>query len=294
MGWFPLILLSAASLGVYDFSKKHAVTGNRVMPVLFWATLCGTAFMLTVSAATGHFSEYLLRPTSELLYILGKSVIVTASWIAGYYALHDLPISLAAPIRASAPLWTTLGGIVLFHEKPTSLQALGMLLVFAGYYLFSISGKHEGFSFRSRGIRMIIAATLFGASSALYDRYILYTVNLDPNVVQFHFSIDLVLLLGLTWLLQRHIPFLQEDAPFRWRWSIPAIGILLIVADFFFFHALHTPGTQVGLLSVLRRTSVVVSFACGAWFFHEKSIRGKLLALALLLAGVVIIGYFKG
>lgn len=293
LGWFPLILLSAFSLGVYDFSKKHAVAGNRVMPVLFLATLCGTLFMLLSTLAMGHFLEYLLCTPLEWLYILGKSIIVTASWIAGYYALHDLPISIAAPIRASAPVWTTIGGFVFFRECPTLFQFLGMLVVFCGYYIFSTIGKHEGFSFRSRGVRMIIAATFIGAGSALYDRLILYVVNLDPNVVQFHFSIDLVLLLGIIWLCQKHVPFLHEDTPFQWRWSIPAIGILLIFADFFFFHALHTPDTQVGMLSVLRRTSVIVSFACGAWYFGEKDILKKILALTLVLAGIVILGFAK-
>ncbi|MCQ2396430.1 MAG: DMT family transporter [Lentisphaeria bacterium] len=293
IGWFPLILLSACALGFYDFSKKHAVAGNRVMPVLFLATLCGTLFMMATTACTGHFSEYLFCSWQEWGWIMGKSIIVTASWIAGYFALHDLPISLAAPIRASAPVWTTIGGFVFFHECPRPLQFLGMLVVFAGYYIFSTIGKREGFSFKSRGIRMIIAATLIGAASALYDRYILHVVNLEPNVVQFHFSIDLVALLGLAWIFQKRIPFMHEDAPFRWKWTIPAIGILLIAADFFFFHALHTEGTQVGILSVLRRTSVIVSFACGAWYFGEKDIPKKVCALTLVVIGIIILGFAK-
>ena len=78
IGWFPLILLSACSLGFYDFSKKHAVMGNRVMPVLFLATLSGTLFMLLVTACTGHFTEYLCCSWQEACWIIGKSIIVTA------------------------------------------------------------------------------------------------------------------------------------------------------------------------------------------------------------------------
>ena len=110
-------------------------------------------------------------------------------------------------------------------------------------------------------------------------------------MVQFHFSIDLVLLLGAAWLLQKHIPFMKEDKPFQWRWSIPLIGILLIAADYFFFHALAAPNTQIGVLSVLRRTSVVVSFLCGAIYFREKGLRVKTAALALVLAGIVILAF---
>ena len=288
-GWLPLILLSALFLGIYDFSKKHAVNGNRVMPCLFLGTLCGTLFLLALHLLRGDFQEMLLCSRELWLLTLGKSAIVAGSWIAGYFALHDLPISLAAPIRASSPLWVTLGGILLFGERPTPFQALGMAIVFLGYFLFSASGRREGFSLRSRGVWMIVAATLIGSASALYDKWLFGPKALSPDQVQFHFSLDLVAILGVAWLLQRHLPFLREQQPFQWRWSIPAIGILLILADFCFFHALHAPHTQVGILAILRRSSVAVSFACGAWYFRERDIPRKLLALLLVVGGVIIL-----
>ncbi len=289
LGWLPLILLSALFLGIYDFSKKHAVSGNRVMPCLFLGTLCGTLFLMVVRLCQGNFLEMLCCSRELWCLTFLKSAIVAGSWIAGYFALHDLPISLAAPIRASSPLWVTLGGILLFGDCPTPLQGLGMVVVFGGYFLFTASGRREGFSWKSRGVWMIVAATLIGAASALYDKWLFGPRNLSPDQVQFHFSLDLVAILGTVWLFQRYLPFLKEHQPFQWRWSIPAIGILLIAADFFFFHALHAPGTQVGLLAILRRSSVAVSFACGAWYFHERDIPRKLLALALVVLGVLIL-----
>ena len=87
LGWFPLILLSALSLGVYDFSKKHAVNSNRVMPVLFMATLCGTLFLMATHLASGDFLASARCTPAEWGLVMVKSLIVAASWIAGYYAL---------------------------------------------------------------------------------------------------------------------------------------------------------------------------------------------------------------
>lgn len=291
--WFVLILCSALSLGFYDFCKKHAVNANHVMTTLFWATVAGSVIIVGATILTGSFSRLFFCPWREWWLILLKSAIVATSWVAGYFALHDLPISIAAPIRASSPVWVALGGICLFGERPSLPQLLGMAVVFIGYYLFNNIGHQEGFSWRSRGVKMVIAATLVGSGSALYDRFLMHTLNLDANRVQLHFAIDLVLLLGGVLLVQKTLPFLHEKNKFQWRWSIPAIGIFLAIADWTFFHAVASAEAQISILGILRRLSVVVSFALGAWLLHEKHVRAKLWALACILVGVCILGLFK-
>lgn len=292
-GWFFLILASALALGGYDFCKKCSVQNNRVMPVLFLATLCGTGFLLALSVASGTLAASFRCSWLHWWLILLKSMIVATSWIAGYFALHDLPISIAAPVRASAPVWTVLGGALLLREFPGFAQAVAMLLIFAGYFAFSVIGRTEGFTWRCRGFKMVVAATLLGAASALYDRVLMHTLQLDPNTVQLHFSIDIAVILGLCWLVQPRLRLLHEEGSFQWRWSIPAVGVLLIAADWLFFHAVAQPEAQIGLLSVLRRLSVAVSFFCGALFLHERHIARKAGALVLILAGVALLALVR-
>ncbi len=293
MSWFVLVIISAFTLGLYDFCKKHAVANNRVMPVLVLATFFGSVFMLVGSALSGHFMEYFSCSWQEWCLVMVKAILVASSWIAGYFALHDLPITLVAPIRASAPVWATVGGLLLFGERPTYWQFMGMAVVFCGYLLFTNIGRMEGFSWRSRGVQMAIASTLLGASSALYDRWLMYTLGLNPNKVQLHFAINTLIVLSALWLLQPWLSCMREDKPFKWRWSIPLIGLLVIAADWTFFHAVASPDTQIGMLSVLRRCSVAVSFICGMLYFRERRLRDKAVALILVLTGVIIIGFCK-
>ena len=77
--------------------------------------------------------------------------------------------------------------------------------------------------------------------------------------------------------------------PFVWKWTIPAIGLLLVLADALYFHAVGMPGTQISLVSLLRRMSCVVSFGFGAAIFGERHIRRKLAALALFVLGVMLL-----
>ena len=286
--WVLPVLGSALGLGFYDLCKKHAVRENSVMPVLFYATLCGSTLFVVMTLLTGKWQECIYCATSTWVLILLKSLLVAASWTCVYYAMRELPISLASPIRASAPLWTFFGSMLLYSEIPTLWQGVGMLSIFAGYYFFSVFGKLEGFSLRkSKGMHLILLGTLLGAGSALYDKYLLGVQHLPRDTVQFWFSVDLVWILGLAYGI-RSWCFGQKHA-FQWRWSIPATGILLIAADYLYFYALSLPDTYISIVSLVRRCNCLVTFFVGVIWFQEKNIRQKAFALALILLGVFLL-----
>ena len=287
--WLPT-LFSAIGLGVYDVCKKHAVKDNSVMPVLFLATLCGSVFFVAISAIQGGLISALHCSTRDFLLVLLKSAIVSSSWICVYYAMRELPISLASPIRSTSPLWTMIGGILIFREIPTWLQALGMVTILLGYMCFSILGKKEGFNWKSKGMQLIIAGTLLGAASALYDKFLLHTLHLNRQMLQLYFSIDLVFLVGAAWGIRT---LFKHQHPFIWKWSIPATGILLIIADYSYFYALSQPEAPISMISLVRRCSCAVSFFLGAALFRDKNIKSKAWALLLLMAGAALLALAK-
>ncbi len=291
-GWLIPILGSALGLGFYDLCKKHAVHDNSVMPVLFWATFSGTLVFLAAMAVTGQWRAAASCTVPQWNLVLLKSLLVSSSWICVYYAMRELPISIASPIRATAPLWTFLGGVFIFSEIPTWMQAGGMVAIFGGYYLFSVLGKLEGISFRRhRGIHLILLGTLLGAASALYDKYLLGVLHIPRNTVQFWFSVDLVFVLGTAYLIRKF--GFRDGRPFVWRWSIPLTGVLLIVADYLYFYAVSIPDTQISILSLVRRCNCIVAFAVGSFYFRDANIRKKAWALALILLGVILLALAK-
>jgi len=291
-GWEIPILLSALFLGIYDVCKKHAVNGNAVMPVLFFATLSGSFFFIVISAVSGGLPTAAECSTLVWWLLLLKSFIVALSWTCVYYAMRELPISIAAPVRASSPLWTFIGSLIIFHEIPSLLQAVGMTMVFTGYYLFSVLGKLEGITFRHRGIHLILAGTLLGAGSALYDKYLLGVLNIPRMTVQFWFSVDIVFVLGAAYFI-KSVAKRGQGRKFIWRWTIPVTGILLILADYLYFYALSVPEAKISILSLMRRSNCIVAFAVGCWLFKDTNVKGKLAALILILAGVAVLALFK-
>jgi transporter family protein len=286
--WISFILASAVLLALYDTAKKHSVRDNGVMPVLFLATAFGALAFALALAAAGRLRDVLAISSAGFRLVALKSLIVAASWVFVYYAMRALPLSVAAPIRASAPLWTLAGALVLFHEIPTPLQALGMAVILAGYGLFSVAGRAEGIRFtRHAGVFCAFAGTLLGAGSALYDKYLLHDCGLERNAMQLWFALDLTALLGAALLAQRAAGL--QRTRFEWRWTIPAVGVLLMAADWFYFGALSQEGVAVSVLSLIRRSNVALSFAAGALVFRERNLRRKGVALAAILAGVALL-----
>ena len=137
---------------------------------------------------------------------------------------------------------------------------------------------------------MLILGTLLGAASALYDKYLLGVLHIPRTTLQFWFSVNLVGILGAA--LAATAFCRTKGRRFEWRWTIPVTGILLIVADWLYFYALSKPDVQISIVSLMRRSNCVVTFAFGSWIFHDRNVKGKAVALALILAGVTVLAIF--
>ena len=78
-----------------------------------------------------------------------------------------------------------------------------------------------------------------------------------------------------------------RTTPFRWDYCIVLISVFLTMADFMYFYALSLRDAMISVVSMVRRSSVVVSFFCGYLFFHEKNLKAKALDLLLVLLGML-------
>ena len=294
MNWGVAILLSAFFLGIYDLCTKHSVRGNAVTPVFFFSTLTGAlvwlALLLTQFIQPGLLPTTLVTDAltwKQHLQLLLKSGIVAASWIGTYYALKHLPLSLGAPIRATSPLLTLFGAILFLGERPSSLEIIGILTTLASFIGLSFAGAKEGIHFhRNKWFWFLIMGNVFGAASALYDKYLLGTLHFSVPTVQCWFSIYLVVIFApftLGWKLR-----LWPRNEFVWRWSVPFIALSLLVADYAYFWVLRHPDALVAVVMSLRRASTLVAFAGGLYFFHELNGWRKLPAVLGILIGIVL------
>lgn len=301
MSWILLSIGSALLLGFYDLAKKQALRDNAVLPVLFFGILTGALLWLPlllwswIDPGRQPLASLELETLSviEHLLVLAKSALVAASWIFGYFALKHLPLSIASPIRATSPLWTILIAVGLMDEMPSAWQWVGIAVVLVAFYAFSLVGKLEGIHFhRDKWVGFMIAATLIGACSAIYDKHLLQSLQIPPASLQAWFSIYLVVVMlpvMAMWKLGA-----WSRSPFRWSWAIPMIGALLLVADYLYFSAISQPDALIAVISPLRRASVVIPFLAGVILHKEPNFRPKLVCVVALLGGILLIQAMSG
>ncbi|TXD49238.1 EamA family transporter [Polaribacter sp. IC073] len=297
--WMYLGLLAALFLGLHNLCKKHAVQGNEVFPVLFGTILSGFLLLLPFFIGSLYFPAFTKEigfhittlPWKTHGFIFIKSMIMAASWVLAYQALKHLPITIVAPIRSAGPFFTFIGAILIYNEQPTFLQWIGFFLIILSVLLYARVGKKEGIIFkRNKWIFAIIGATFLGASSGLYDKFLIQSLTLNPQTLQFWFCwytvLILFVILSVTWF-----PNAVKRKSFKFRWTIVAVGILLQAADYFYFKALQDPDALIMLLSAIKRSQLIIAVVVGGLLFKEKNKRKKLVPLVGIMIGIFLILY---
>lgn len=293
--WFGLV--SMLFLGVYDLCKKQSLNDNAVLPTLFFSNMASVCLVLPVLLVSALMPEWMQdhvvyvapMPAKWHAFMVIKALIVGSSWICAYFALKHLPISIVSPIRASGPVWTLAGAILIFQEHPSAMQWAGMGIIFFCYFLFSLLGREEGIHFhRSKWVGLIFLATLIGTCSTLFDKWLIHEQGMTPIQVLVWYFLYLAIFFtavnALLWWPNR-----SKTTPFKWRWTIPLIGLFLAIADFVYFMAITDSDALIVILSVLRRCSVLVSFFVGAVLFKDVNKRKKAFVLMGILVGVLLI-----
>lgn len=308
--WVVYALVSASLLGLYDVFKKKSLQGNAVIPVLLINTVICTLFFLPsiVGSLTGMISpdSSLYIPDGgwrEHKLVVIKAFIVLSSWICGYFAIKKLPLTIVGPVNATRPVMTLVGAMLIFGERLNLLQWAGVCMAIFSFWMLSRSGKKEGIDFKSNvWVLLLVAAAVLGACSGLYDKYLMASsgAGLDRLFVQGWYNLYQAVIMGiimlLVWLPERKralaqaVPGTRPDyVPFVWKWTIPFISLALTAADLAYLYALTMPGAMISVVSMIRRSSVLVSFVFGAVVFHEKNLRSKALDLVFVLLSLILL-----
>jgi len=274
--WLTLAIFSALLLGVYDVAKKGALKHNGVLWILFTSTVLATLFLCPF-LSHGSISDHLC--------LVFKAFLVSTSWVTGMLALKMLPITTVSTFKASRPVFVLLFSILIYGEKLNAWQWAGSLLSILAIWMLSLSSKREGISFtRSRGVLYMSLAVFSGVASALWDKHIMGF--LEPLFVQSWTNLYISLLLGICLLIQKAR---GEFSPLKWDWTLPLIAVIITGADYLYFKALHEPGAMISVISLIRRASVIITFALGAILFKERNLRSKSVSLGVMLLGMILI-----
>lgn len=290
--WLLLAFTSALLLGTYEVFKKISLGKNAVIPVIFISILFSCLTLLPFLIISEFFPAMLQDSIffvprvdlhAHLLFVI-KAAIVLTSWLFAYFALKHLPLSLASPIKATQPVWVVLGAVIIFSEKLNGYQAVGIGITLVSFFMFSVAGKKEGISFRTnKWFWFIVMATLTGALSGLYDKYLMSRYAVMS--VQVYYTFYQAIIMGMITLFL-WAPTRKKTTPFQFKWAIFWISFFLVTADFVYFYALTLPDSMISVVATIRRSGVIVPFFYGAFVLHDKNIKLKTIDLIGVLIGM--------
>ncbi len=293
--WLWAAVGSAILLGIYDVFKKQASTRNDVLHILFYATAISTCFFIPLMLssifgwgwADGTVFEVPRGTLNEHLLVFLKSIIVSISWITGLMGLKNLPITTAGTIKASRPVFVLIGSILIFGERLNLWQWVAILIAMFALWLLGRTSKKEGVDFaRNKWIFCMWIAVISGVISALMDKHLM--ASMKPMFVQSWCNFYIALIIGAILVFGR-LAKSRFYSEFRFDWAILLIAVFITMSDFLYFLSLYSSGSMLSVVSMLRRSSVIITFICGALFFKEKHLRSKGLALLILLVGMAIL-----
>jgi transporter family protein len=293
--WLMLALFSALLLGIYDVSKKVSVQGNAVIPVLLASIVISSVILLPFLLLSTFIPQLIegtpfFVPSVDVkthLLLVVKAVIVLTSWLFAYFAMKHLPITIASPVKATQPVWVVIGGMLIFGERLNAYQLAGVLVTLVSFFLFSVAGKKEGFSLRSsKWLWFIMLATLTGAMSGLYDKYLLH--RYDHMAVLTYYTFYQAIIMALITVFLWY-PTRSKTTPFRFRWSIVLISVFLLTADFSYFYALTLPDSLISVVATIRRSGVIVPFLYGALVMKDKNMKMKVVDMIGVAIGMVLL-----
>ncbi|MBR5102573.1 MAG: DMT family transporter [Muribaculaceae bacterium] len=284
--WIAFAAISALCLGFYDVFKKKALNGNNVFAVLFLNTVFCTVIMspVLIGTVTDPTSNFVIPQNHILLFI--KAVIVTTSWLLGYFAIKHLPLTIQGSVNAFRPVLVLVGAIIIFSERLNVLQWIGVILGFASLLWVGFVGRREGVVAGNRKWLLCgIASVVLWAASGLYDKFLMN--HFKPINVEAWYSFYQFLIMSAVMVLSWKV--VKKREPFKWRWSIFWISLFICAADLTYFLALYQTDSMVSVASMLRRSSALVAFFYGIFVLREKNVKFKIVDQLLMIAGVTFL-----
>lgn len=222
-------------------------------------------------------------PTPSLWpYILASAVI---HW--GYYyflntsyKLGDL--SLVYPVaRGIAPLLVAIPALIFLDESLPKTAWIGLFLISAGILLIGLKRKQFFESLPAFGV-----ASLTGGTIALYTLVDGVGVRLANHTMTYITWLFIAEGAAVLYILLPRIQRLKRQSRHQLILAF-AGGLLSALAYGLALYA--KTKAPLGMVSALRETSVVIASMIGVFWFGEGPARIRLLAAAIVVAGIVML-----
>lgn len=290
--WFLLALLSAFFNSLGNVARRTHGSLAQPAELAWWSLL----FSLPLGVGLVLVSNEPLFSSYDFLFpvILGSAISCFAS-VTLFKAYKYGDASAVSPLTNILPVVLVFTSFVILGSLPGLYGLGGILLIVAGIYYSSVSGKHKlthplKLLMKNRGSR---AMMLWVALVSIV--VVLVTIGLrsaSPSFLLLAMQLTEFFLLSVYLLCRpmRHRVKHGEDVLRKWGWHIAAISVFSTASVFFQFQAMNL--ADQNYVMAVKRMDVLFTVLLAGLFLHEKHILRRFRGSALAVIGVVIIVLF--
>jgi drug/metabolite transporter (DMT)-like permease len=231
-------------------------------------------------------------PEAHLWPILGGAVLIHI----GYKIFQGLAYTKGAytvvypVVRGTGPLFTVIGAWLIFDERFTPMQWLGVGVLLSGIFGLAVYNLRTLTLNRDTMPVALGLAVMTGLFVALYTTYDAYGIRAtaDPfTFLAWFFFLDGLTMPGFAWARWLNLPDRPTLGPLLLRGFVGGLVAFLSFGSIM----LATRLDKVGQAAVLRETSTVFAALIG-WLVLKETVGPRRVALmGLIAAGAVIVEF---
>lgn len=185
--------------------------------------------------------------------------------------------------RGVAPLLSALLSWLILSEIPRTIALLGTLVLVSGVIMMTFDGRHGPNKLNVRGIIYALITATFTACYTLSDGAG-SRASIEPlSYILWLFMFNGLTMFTLLWIMHRNVVF--REIRQHWRHGIIGGAMQLLAYGIVIWAMKSTP---IALVAALRETSVLFAMVISVWMLKEKPSMLRVIASAVIMAGVVI------
>lgn len=283
--WLIFVLIYALMKGIRDILKKFALNKSSLMQVLFTYTVF--SFIMAIPQAPDAFK---LEKITYIFPIIAKAAILFIAWLANFYSITKMPLSLFGVLDLSRVVFSTLYGVILLDETMSLPQIIGLVVVCCGLLMLKahkkepkLSAPEEKLSAKSVVIALIGCG--FTAFSGALDKMIMKTGNITSSQLLFWYCFFLMIFYFVYMVIKKEKFEIKATLKNYW---IYLMSLSLVIGDRLLFIANTDPACKVTLMTLIKQSSCIVIILGGKFIFKEKKVLYKLLCALIIIIGIAV------
>lgn len=289
MIWIIAAIFSAVFAGLTSILAKCGIRKTDSDLATALRTIVVLAFSWLMVFVVGSYGTAAEIGVTSLIFLILSGLATGASWICYFKALSLGDINKVVPIDKSSTVLTILLAIICFGETSNiAVKLIATAILAVGIFLMVEKKKVEQKSEHRAWMIYAVLSAVFAALTSIFAKVGISGV--EPNLGT---AIRTGVVLVMAWIIvfakgkQREIRSIDKKELL----FISLSGLATGASWLCYYYAI-----QNGIVSVvvpIDKLSIVVTVAFSYFVFKEKLSKKALLGLCLMVAGTLLMAFFK-